>query len=120
MDTNYAHAAVKLVQRGMTPKQAVAALVGHAAARGRARLVPRIARALRALQAVSAAREHTVLFVAHEKDAAQARKASDAPKDASVQIDETQIGGWRLRGKGRLVDATHKHALHQLYIRITT
>lgn len=119
MEHNYAHAAIRLVERGMKPAEAAKAISAHAGARGQARIVPRIVRALRAISLAERARRSIVLSVARKEDAAQAHKTSDAPKEVSVQVDDTLIGGWRLRGAGRLVDASYKRALFDLYTRIT-
>lgn len=103
----------------MKPTEAVKAISAHARARGQSRIMPRVARALHRLSDAARARQSVTLFVAHEKDAAAARKASGAPKDAAVRVDETLIGGWRVRGGGHLADASYKRALLQLYTRIT-
>lgn len=81
--------------------------------------MPRIARALRSIADEARAREKTVLSVARQSDEHSARAKSGVSKEARVHIDETLIGGWRLRGAGRLVDASYKRALFDLYTRIT-
>jgi F0F1-type ATP synthase delta subunit len=42
-----------------------------------------------------------------------------SPKDIAVQLDESLIGGWRLEGRERLVDASFKKDLLSLYNRVT-
>lgn len=67
------------------------------------------------------------LSIAHEKDERSARKEAKehiadldiTPDDLSVRIDSTLIGGWRLEGRERLVDASFKKYLLDMYNRTT-
>lgn len=120
MEHLYAEALVKLVEKGMKPREAAGALAKLLERRGRTRSMPRIVRALRSLSEAARAREKTVLCVARRSDERSARAESGVSKDAHVVVDETQIGGWSVRGGGRLIDASYKQALVALYTRIRT
>ena len=123
MAEGYARALWKMVAAGMQPKKAVHALYDILVARGRIDLIPHIAKTFARLAARHRQREGVVLTVAREKDE---RKAITAVKallkemgaqrsDVEVRIDDTLVGGWRLEGRERLVDASFKKYLVDMY-----
>ena len=54
------------------------------------------------------------IFVAKEKDAKSALKASGVP-EADVCVDESLIGGWRLEGGNEVIDRSFKKYLLDIY-----
>ena len=127
MEKNYAEVLMKLIERGMQPKQAVHALHEILARTGRSRLLPKIGRVFVRLAERARARSAIVLFVAREKDARTALThakatlfAMDAKrKDVRIQVDQTLVGGWRLEGREHLHDASWKKHLISIYNRST-
>lgn len=113
----YAQALARLLESGMAPKEAVRSLKALLERRGQVTLFPRIARAFTNLAARERRRTEVRLIVARSSDEKAAREESGA-SDATLSIDESLIGGWRLEGRGRLVDASWKKALLALYTRI--
>jgi F0F1-type ATP synthase delta subunit len=114
----YAHALMRLIEEGAKPAEAVKKLHTLLEREGRTALMPAVGRAFERLAAKKAARERSVLTVAHAKDEAKARKESGA-KDADVAIDATIIGGWRLEAEETLQDASWKNHLLNIYQNVT-
>ncbi len=127
MEQAYAQALFKMVEGGMEPKKAVAAIRERLIAEGREELLPRIARAFSRIAQREMQRNGLVLTLAREKDARAAHKEAKkfldgmgaSAKDLTTRIDETQIGGWRLEGREHLIDASYKKHLLSLYARAT-
>lgn len=120
---SYAEALKRLVESGKTPKQAVKAIHQVLVTRGQASLLPRIGRAFARIAAIQRAREVVSLYVAHESDTRKATKAAAeflGSEKPEVHVDESLIGGWRLEGKGLLVDASFKKHLLQIYNQATS
>lgn len=123
MEQAYAQALWQMIERGMEPKQALRALVASLKARGREALLPRIARAFERLAERETRKNAVIVSVASEKDAAHASREAKrllddlkmATNDVEVAIDESLIGGWRLEGKGMLVDHSFKRSLLEMY-----
>lgn len=127
METAYALALWKMIEGGMKPKETVMKLREALGKRGRVNLTPKIARAFARI----AEREHrkrvVTLSVAREKDALKAeREVKDilqelgvSAKDMKVRVDDSLIGGWRLEGRERLIDASYKELLLSIYNRAT-
>lgn len=118
MEQKYAQALVHLIENGIKPSEAVAAVAKALKARGREALLPRVARAFESLAHKHVARSAAVITVARERDGESARAEAQAP-DALVRVDETLIGGWRLEKGGVLVDASYKKHLLEMYNRAT-
>ncbi len=116
-----------MIQLGMAPKKAVDALHESLVVRGRQALMPRIARAFARISERDEGRNGVTLSIAHEKDERSAKRAAKdvlagmdvAAGDVSVKVDDSLIGGWRLEGRERLVDATFKKYLVSIYNRAT-
>ncbi|HEV3245321.1 MAG TPA: F0F1 ATP synthase subunit delta [Candidatus Paceibacterota bacterium] len=127
MEQAYAQALMQLIEGGMQPKKALHALVESLKVKGREALLPRIARAFERLAQREMHKNAVVMSVAKEKDVhAGKRDAKELletigaeSKDVEVRIDEDLIGGWRLEGRGMLVDRSFKKALLQMYNRAT-
>ncbi|MDR3571798.1 MAG: F0F1 ATP synthase subunit delta [Candidatus Pacebacteria bacterium] len=125
MEKEYAQALWQSVERGMEPHKAVQSLHESLKAHGRELLMPRIASAFGRL----AQREHRnnmiTLTIASEKDSHGAKRDIEPllkelgaeAKDVETRVDPELIGGWRFEGKGKLVDASYKQALLDMYNR---
>lgn len=128
MEASYAQVLWKLVESGMTPAKAVAAVHASLLSAGRAELLPRVARAFERLADREAKKSDVVLTIAREKDERHAHAEVKAiladmgidTKDLKTQVDDTLVGGWRLEGRGTLIDASYKNRLIQLYDRVTS
>lgn len=127
MEKMYAQVLWKLVEGGMTPRGAAAALKHKLEQDGRAALLPRVARAFARIAERESGKSDMVLTVAREKDERNARaKAKEAMAslgmdagDLKTQVDDSVIGGWRLEGRGMLVDNSYKATLLGIYHRVT-
>lgn len=124
MEQAYAQALWKMIDDGMDHTKAVKSLHEILVAKGRAVLMPRIAKAFERIAAREIARSGMTLSVAHAKDESHAKTAAkkaleamhvEAPKHLHLKVDETLIGGWRLEGAGHLIDASYKKQLLSLY-----
>lgn len=123
MEQAYAQALWQLIENGMEPKKALHALVESLKVRGREALLPRIARSFERLAEREMRKNAVTISVAHEKDANAAKRgakkileeAGIEVKDMDMKIDESLIGGWRLEGRGVLVDNSFKNSLLEMY-----
>ncbi|MBI4079859.1 F0F1 ATP synthase subunit delta [Candidatus Kaiserbacteria bacterium] len=127
MEHTYAEALWKLIEDGEQPKKAVAKLKVYLEARGRVNLLPKIARAFARIAARERARSAVMISVARQKDVAKAEREARAiltelgatAADLDVRLDDSLVGGWRLEGRERLVDASFKKSLLSIYNRAT-
>lgn len=127
MEKAYAQALVQAIENGTKPHEAVASLKRALEAKGRIALLPRIARALARMSEKHRAGSTMTLTVARQKDAKQALKAAErlladlaiGETDLCEEIDESLIGGWRLEGRGVLVDNSWKKSLLSIYNQAT-
>lgn len=127
MEHTYAQALWKAIESGMTPHAAVKSLRDLLERTGRSALVPRIARAFTRLAEREAKRSDMVLTIAREKDEPRAKSAAkeiltELQADAEglkTQVDDSIIGGWRLEGRGVLVDKSYKAQLINIYHQVT-
>lgn len=119
----YAQALWQLIERGMALKPAVAGLLEALETHGRTALLPKIARAISRIAMREARRTDVVLSVARTKDLKAAERAAKkilseigvGTRDIKTAVDEDLIGGWRLEGRERLVDASYKKSLLTIY-----
>jgi F0F1-type ATP synthase delta subunit len=116
---NYAHALMRLIEKGDKPAEAVKKMHAVLEKDGRGSLIPSIGRAFERLAAKRAGSEKQTLIIARKKDEAKARKESGA-KDADVAIDASLIGGWRLEAGETLQDASWKNHLLNIYQNTTS
>lgn len=126
MEAAYAQALWQLVKGGMTPHAAVKAIKEKLEKDGRAALLPRVRSAFQRLAQRESRKNTIVLTIAREKDERAAKSeakeivaALGEQIDLETQVDDSIIGGWRLEGKGVLVDKSHKSALMEIYNRVT-
>lgn len=127
MENAYAQALWNVIEKGMSPHDAVRALHGKLKSEGREALFPRIAGAFSRLAAQEHTRESVTLTVADKPHEHSARKevftsparSHLAEKEIEVRIDPTLIGGWRLEGHEHLVDASYKKYLLDIYNKAT-
>ncbi|PIR82143.1 hypothetical protein COU20_03940 [Candidatus Kaiserbacteria bacterium CG10_big_fil_rev_8_21_14_0_10_59_10] len=116
MEEAYAHAVLKMAERGAEPGDLAKRLREALESRGRTALLPRIGRALRRIAERERRRTGTILVVARQKDALPAAREAGAP-EAEVRVDEGLIGGWRLERAEELLDASWKKHLLSIYNR---
>ena len=126
MENAYAQALWNMIEGGASATKAVHSLRDALTARGRAALLPRIARAFARIAERNSARNDVVLSVSRESDVNSAKKQIKSAleelqvssKDLKTQIDDTLIGGWRLEGKETLFDNSYKKQLLSVYNRV--
>ena len=127
MEKMYAQALWQLVSNGMDAKQAVHAIHARLEKEGRAILMPRVGRAFARIAERESRKTDFTLTVAREEDLAHAKKDMKAltgdlgidVDSLKTQVDDTLIGGWRLEGNEKLVDASYKKQLLDLYNSVT-
>lgn len=127
MEKSYAQALWVMIEKGKAPHEAVAALKKMLEARGRLALLPRIGKAFERLAAKESQKNTLTLTIARQKDAQKALKEVEkvltekkiTDVDLCESIDESLIGGWRLEGRGLLIDNSWKHSLISIYNRVT-
>jgi hypothetical protein len=121
----YTEALLGMVERGKTPKEAVHALAKHLEARGMKGALQGLGSALKRREAAEKRRNEVAIEVAAHSQSAHAKKeAAEHLKDLGVddvviREDDTLIGGWRLVGKGVLVDNSFKKHLLSFYKQLT-
>jgi len=103
----------------MTPSDAVRAMHKKLKAEGREALMQRIAKSFSRLAYTDMHRNIQTLSIADASQEAHARAEAQVGSEVAVAIDPSLIGGWRLEGQERLVDASYKKHLLSLYRRIT-
>lgn len=113
MEKLYAQALWQTIENGKSHKDAVESLAKLLKKQGRIDLMGKIAKAFTRL-AEGKQSNHPRIFVAHEKDAKNALKASGI-EEADICVDASLIGGWRLEGSGQLVDRSFKKHLLDIY-----
>lgn len=123
----YAGAVIEMTKRGAIAKEAVHTLAKHLERRGMANAMRRLRGSLEKKALAEGRRSTVVLEVADhhhgamaKKEAAEQIKALGATADdVTVREDDSLIGGWRLMGKGTLVDNSFKKQLLSFYKQIT-
>ena len=116
-----------MVEKGSAPHEAVTAIKKNLEARGRLALLPKIGSAFERLAAKEAQKHSLTLSVARQKDAQTALKEIEkalsqlriADIDLYTVVDDSLIGGWRLEGRGMLIDNSWKNSLISIYNRVT-
>ena len=127
METAYAQALSKVIERGMEPGKAIAELKKSLEHSNRSSLLPKIARAFSRIAARQERKNTMTLSIARKKDAAHALRAAQTilaeqgigETDLCEIIDESLIGGGRLEGRGVLVDQSWKKSLLSMYNAVT-
>lgn len=122
METTYAQALYTAIAQGTEPKKAIHALVERLKRESRIGLLPRIAKAFARVGEREHAKTRTTLYVAREHDAHTSIAAAGrfaAVEKHDVRVDETLIGGWRLESGDKLVDASYKKHLLDIFNRVT-
>ena len=119
MENAYAQALWNIIKGGKQPSDAVHALHAQLEKSGRLALAPRIARAFARIAARDNGKNVATLFVADAAHGAHARTAAQAAgadaSNATITIDPSLIGGWRLEARETLVDASYKKHLLAIY-----
>lgn len=127
MEQAYASALWKSVEGGKSAKEAVGGLIKVLETRGRITILPKILHAFKRIAQRNVAKDSITVSLGIQRDEksrkeARAALASIGAKGADVVFahDESLIGGWRLEGKGKLLDASYKKHLLDLYNRVTS
>lgn len=99
---------------------AITKFIAHLKSAGRMKMLPRIVHELRKIASRRVALMPTV-EVAQEGESAAAlvAAASEGIVAEHASINPSLIRGWRARGNGKLVDRSAKHALIQIYQKVT-
>jgi F0F1-type ATP synthase delta subunit len=118
IDQAYARAIWRAVEAGKEPHEAVSIVYDILKRQDRTALMPRILRSFTRLADKELRRTQVRLSVARQGDVKQAMIEAGI-QEADVCIDESIIGGWRLETSDRLVDASHKKYLLDIFIRAT-
>ncbi len=116
MPDAYAHAILTLIEKGETPRDAVAKVYATLTKKGRLGLTKLIAKALVRIAARDERRKESVIVVAHAKDAKHAEHAAGVT-GARVVHDPNLIGGWRLETHDSVTDMSWKKQLLTIYQR---
>jgi F0F1-type ATP synthase delta subunit len=125
MEKIYAQALWRMIENGMEPTKAVHALYEKLKMLGREALMPRIAVAFRNLAERSRAHDALTITVADQENEASALREARAAfgdaklADVNVRVDKDLIGGWRLEGREKLIDASYKNQLLKMYEKLT-
>ena len=120
MEKTYAKALYDLAQQpGADAVKLVETFIAHLKAEGRLKLLPRVLRELKRLEARHASLGD-LLEVTSEKEAAAAlSEAKSLGISAEPVVNETLVTGWRARSGSRIIDRSGKRALLDLYRSIT-
>ena len=120
MEKEYALALSRQLKAGTDEKKLVDGLVAHLKTEGRMKLLPGIARELKALDArrQSLAPSIEVASEAEKASALSSAKALGIEAE-NVSVNPSLIRGWRARSGSSLVDRSAKRGLVDLYQRIT-
>jgi F0F1-type ATP synthase delta subunit len=121
MEKEYAQALFELAQKpGASADALVKQLVKHLKETGREKLLPRILREFKRIDARSESFGE-LLEVASEQEVAAAQKeAKELGITATAQVNPDLVTGWRARKASRLIDRSGKRALVDLYRQIAT
>jgi F0F1-type ATP synthase delta subunit len=120
----YVTAVVESLKAGHKPSEVFTGLKNILARRGHERLLSRIVRTLEREAARATHNDTPILTIAKASDkdsvlVASLVKEMQVTHEPSIVIDETIIGGAKLRAKGSEIDATYKTTLINLYHTIT-
>lgn len=121
MEKQYAQAIFNLSQReGAHAAEIVRALRAHLKEVGREKLLPRILRELKRIEARTQSLVETFEVASeHEKKHAQI-EAKELGVTTDPVINHTLVTGWRSRTGSRVIDRSGKRALLELYRRIAS
>lgn len=120
MENAYASALLALVEKGTPAKDAVAKVREALERNGRLSIMPRVGRAFARLAGKKARAKTIVALIAREEDRKIALAEAErfaAGKAVEVRLDPTLVGGWRIEGGGKVLDASHKKDLLSIYDR---
>jgi F0F1-type ATP synthase delta subunit len=119
MEKEYAQAIYSLAQEpDASAKDLVGKLMEHLQATGRVKLLPRILRELRRIEARAASLSETFEVASAGEKAAAEKEAHALGITAHARVNHDLISGWRARTGSRLIDRSGRRALLDLYRRI--
>lgn len=117
---DYARALWRHLEKGAAPASAAKSLHALMKSRGHISLAPKVARAFRTLTDSVREKKTMRLYVGNSADSKAAlRECGVVEQEVETRVDDTLIGGWKLVGRGRIVDASYKRQLLAMYQRIT-
>ena len=121
MEKVYAQALVELEEKGVKAPELTKHLIAHLTTVGRLKLLPKILRELKKIDARHA-KEWSPLEVASEKETSSARAELKTMgiEPESVHVNPSLIAGWRILQKDTFIDTSAKKALVDLYTNIIT
>ena len=127
LEQNYADAVFALQDDGVSDQDIVKGLARMLVARGHQRIAPRILAMLRAKQSERDRTSAVTVTVARTEDATRyAEEIAQSLDDIGVtsigstpDVDTQILGGYVVRGAGKVCDASHRSALITLYKNIT-
>lgn len=125
MENTYAQALWRVIEGGAKPHEAVKKMHESLERMGRVALWPKIARAFNRLAQTRKSESQMTITVADKSHDHAMRndafvKLVDLGVDAGnieTRVDPSIIGGWRLEGRGHLIDASYKNYLLEMYNR---
>jgi F0F1-type ATP synthase delta subunit len=100
-------------------KKLVDTLVAHLRETGRLKLLPRILRELKRLDARATTLSETLEVASESEKAAATKEAKEMGITAEPTINTDLVSGWRAQTGSRIIDRSGKRALLDLYKRIT-
>ncbi len=120
MEKVYAQAVIELEAKGVKTPELTKHLIAHLTKAGRLKLLPKILRELKKIDARHA-KEWSALEVASDADTAHAKKELESMgvHVGEVKKNPSLIKGWRILQKDTLIDRSAKKSLVNLYTNIT-
>lgn len=120
MEKVYAQALFNLSQKAdANTSVLVATLVDHLREVGREKLLPRILRELKRLEARKASFGESLEVASTEEKSVAEKEAKELGITATAHVNSALISGWRARSGSRVIDRSGKRALLDLYRQIT-
>ncbi len=120
MEKTYAKALFELGSKeGADPKKLVDTLIAHLHETGRLKLLPRILRELKRLDARAGVLSQTLEVASESEMITAAKEAKELGITASPTVNKELVSGWRGSIGSRIIDHSGKRALLDLYKRIT-
>jgi F0F1-type ATP synthase delta subunit len=120
MEKTYAKALFELSSKpGADSKKLVETLIAHLRETGRLKLLPRILRELKRLDARASTLSETLEVASESEKASATKEAKELGITAHATVNSDLVSGWRAQTGSRIIDRSGKRALLDLYKRIT-
>jgi len=119
MEKLYAQALFTLAQKsatnGTSADELVKHLVAHLQSTGKQKLLPRILREMKRLDARHQSFSESLEVASEQEVASAERAAKELGITASATINSSLVSGWRARAGSRVIDRSGKRTLIDLY-----